>query len=750
MREHVHHCLTSILVVYLQTVLPFSVTEQLRVFNILLEGLVICDIQIFHDVQRRNIDWFNVKLPVKIVQDFNYIPYDTRAYQINIFKSRAATNCKFVILISAHSLEIGRVYLGEKLDKWIDTAASYHLFNPEDYWLTVGNNETVMTIVTMKSNVESHGRVYFWSGKYFKISLLFILRENQVQFCTSFREELNRNILTVIQNQKHPCDAGSVGNLRSRSVFDISQYFAILSPPWCYARGFNTDKSYLKFDIYGQKDKNPFDARIYNPQLQNILGIIFNIANETLLLKSSCFGYEALLCDESSGWTDFDVLTVTTQNLGFELISCYRNEFMTFEFYVTPFKSGLWATLLISLLIIIVITSTYAYFIDLINTSLLIWLFVLATIFEETGHLTRKVEGHSFFRLILGSWCLMSVILTNCYNGVMISHLNAPLDASRPTLFDYLLCERMPTTDAFKMSKRIDFYYDRIKNNIPLTGRGEKLPKYGYDRIAWYMFALAQSLQHQKGTSHNGPESKPARELQNPFTLNKCFHLLSHPKGYVSGYPSIPEFLEYLFFYVQAIPDNILFVPIANKDMQMLNLFDPRNTHHSMDFKYSGKNQTFVQLRNNVESELLESGRSVYISKSDIIEAELNFLTKHYPKKRFYKGKEIFQKDDYFWNMKKVGESKVPKYFKAVAESGIYGRLGLEEIHQKYLGRKPVKREKSGGDVTLDGAFLTMFIICGGTVALASFAFVVEVRLIILRWTFNAFKFVSRKIINLF
>lgn len=66
-----------------------------------------------------------------------------------------------------------------------------------------------------------------------------------------------------------------------------------------------------------------------------------------------------------------------------------------------------------------------------------------------------------------------------------------------------------------------------------------------------------------------------------------------------------------------------------------------------------------------------------------------------------------------------LGESKVPKYFKDVVESGLYDRLRAEEIHQKYLRRKPVIKEDHLGVGRLDGAILTLFIVCGGTMLLA-------------------------------
>jgi hypothetical protein len=69
-------------------------------------------------------------------------------------------------------------------------------------------------------------------------------------------------------------------------------------------------------------------------------------------------------------------------------------------------------------------------------------LFVLGTIFEETSSAPAKIEKKTFYRLSIGIWCLMVAILTNCYNGLMITGLNSPLPGSKIESFKDLLCDR--------------------------------------------------------------------------------------------------------------------------------------------------------------------------------------------------------------------------------------------------------------------------------------------------------------------
>lgn len=75
----------------------------------------------------------------------------------------------------------------------------------------------------------------------------------------------------------------------------------------------------------------------------------------------------------------------------------------------------------------------------------------LATIFEEVGHVPPKIERNTYFRPTFGSWCLISVIFTNCYNGLMISSLNAPLPTFEPKIFNDLDCSRLSLNETDSM-----------------------------------------------------------------------------------------------------------------------------------------------------------------------------------------------------------------------------------------------------------------------------------------------------------
>lgn len=66
-----------------------------------------------------------------------------------------------------------------------------------------------------------------------------------------------------------------------------------------------------------------------------------------------------------------------------------------------------------------------------------------------------------------------------------------------------------------------------------------------------------------------------------------------------------------------------------------------------------------------------------------------------------------------------------------MVETGIYNRLKEEETRRKYSNRKPAKQLKSMQPfepMGLDGAIVTIFILCGGIISGVGFVFLAEIR----------------------
>lgn len=135
-------------------------------------------------------------------------------------------------------------------------------------------------------------------------------------------------------------------------------------------------------------------------------------------------------------------------------------------------------------------------------------------------------------------------------------------------------------------------------------------------------------------------------------------------------------------------------------------------------------------MQRNIEIELIECGKTVFIAQSDEIEAEYNFLKNKYPWHKFYKGKEILRESFHGVIFRLVRNLKLPFYYKSLVETGIQGRVEQEVISRAHFSRKPASNEHPMivRDIGLDGAFSTFIIIWSVAVVASLPAFVFEIR----------------------
>lgn len=150
------------------------------------------------------------------------------------------------------------------------------------------------------------------------------------------------------------CLRETTGTLQT-SVYTRVEKVADLPPSWYYLD--DSLMRQLEFKIGVASDNSHVDI---------ILNMIFLAANETIRLNNKFSAFIPILVVKSCPThISEDITFVITEDVGFQYVTCYREEYITFELYVTPFKEELWVTLGFSLALITAITSAYSYWKDL-------------------------------------------------------------------------------------------------------------------------------------------------------------------------------------------------------------------------------------------------------------------------------------------------------------------------------------------------------------------------------------------------
>ncbi|OXA41091.1 hypothetical protein Fcan01_23943 [Folsomia candida] len=687
----------------------------------LLENITNCDLQILHDGSEIS----NHNIPTKVVwfPEYSNITLDYRFLAtINSLESRFVQTEKLVFILANVFLRSHSDYSRFNLNYWISTAITHHTYHV-DYsderptkrrFFQYGKNVFVVLISMMTSKELKNVLPFF---KFPEISYTFIV---VVSYLNDKANQLCAVTQLVIGNRVYQADCLQIPEWDKRIPI-----IANWPGKWCLVTPLSTvnvEKQYFM----SAKVLNPFnrsDIYTMGEWVQTVLSAVnVSISHSfycTLREPMLEFNYKNNQVDFMSNYGELSignfvyitpVILIITRSNGFQYFTCYREQYTTFKIYITPFQPELWITLIFTVSFLVVVISVYKHYAGI---SFSCWLLVVATIFEEAGHVPDKMEKKTYFRLSFGAWCLMSVILTNCYNGLMISELNAPLPSWEPKTFQNLICSKMSMNTTDKMLDPA--WIQGVNLSEPTSS--------AIDRVASYIFLIL-------------PYNSYSQKQSNPYITKNCFQLYSYPINvYRDIFDAFPEFVGFLLrvLHFDHRVDWVKSTYFRNLYNLVVNLIQPTHSHYTDNFNFTAFANNLTELQLVTEKEIIKCGKSVLIALSDDIEADYEFHKKSYPRRRFYKGKKNMPTFFSGEAIRSEGPSKLPVYYKALVETGLRGRVEDEVVARKYVRRKPVGTEEvkvidEYEPLGLSGAFSTFFVLWGVAVLISFPVFMAEIR----------------------
>ncbi|OXA39408.1 hypothetical protein Fcan01_25822 [Folsomia candida] len=141
----------------------------------------------------------------------------------------------------------------------------------------------------------------------------------------------------------------------------------------------------------------------------------------------------------------------------------------------------LWMNLIISLSLTCIILSTYIC----LNTgraSFAVSLAFISLLFDDFTSIPKSIDKQLFYRIIFAVWGPIAVLLINCYSGLMVSQLNAPLHNLRPKIFEDLICHNRHILDVSVnttlFNKTVEF-----DNYVAYWGIGYRAPPPNFTNV---------------------------------------------------------------------------------------------------------------------------------------------------------------------------------------------------------------------------------------------------------------------------
>lgn len=175
---------------------------------------------------------------------------------------------------------------------------------------------------------------------------------------------------------------------------------------------------------------------------------------------------------------------------------------------------------------------------------------------------------------------------------------------------------------------------------------------------------------------------------------------------------------------------------ITRHDALYLLLMNPVQTTLPIGLNTSRNNYSTRELQTLVERDVINCQRkTAFISVSENVLAEKDFLDKKYPSKKLYLGRTALETARVGWSFTDVGGvttssqvSRVHRNFQVLMSSGIYGKLKKEMAENTFLERQPVVNDtlEVVSPIKIDGRLITIFIPCGVLHCLAFGAILIE------------------------
>ncbi|OXA42221.1 hypothetical protein Fcan01_22781 [Folsomia candida] len=407
-------------------------------------------------------------------------------------------------------------------------------------------------------------------------------------------------------------------------------------------------------------------------------------------------------------------LSEFTYTSGYQFLTCYAESYLSFDFYLTPFQPTLWVSFLISVLLTFMVLYFYTSWKHHRPPYAVWWSFV-SLFLDDSSSVPQVIGSALFYRLLFCTWGPVAVLLTNCYSGLMISELNAPLKQARARVFEDLVCQ---SGSNFKIP------------TVPeeLSRWAERVPFENYKAYWGQLFSLDESKLF----------------IRNDFALDDCYSMVSSPFQIIGR----TTYFWYSMLSVEFINNFNLLLSLFIKNPKIPSTLSSDNI-----LTFSFMNPVHRQLpegmnltRNNYSTNELQAlaerdtinceGKTVFVSTLEAVQSKMVFLNKHYPSKKFHSGERLLDQAWFGWTFERGGRSSksssvsaVQRNFQALVYSGIYSRLKIEMARKTWLRRNPVANDTTTNIVsplTMNEGLITIFMISGVLLALAAVSLVIE------------------------
>jgi len=449
-------------------------------------------------------------------------------------------------------------------------------------------------------------------------------------------------------------------------------------------------------------------------------------------------------------YSERDALTSTDY---IKMFTCYDQPKVSFYLYVSPFDPITWLLAVLNAALIwfifhILIRSQQTI------TSYSPFLFILGTLIDEAYVVPKTFNRLSSFRILIIGWVLTSMLLSSCYQSLLVVELNSPLKGKPPSSAHQMVC---PVTEDFE-SKMLKILNPKMIPNIQKDPTGIK--NVYYLSNYWKEFGSISRY----GRNHSRLQNDMLEQQHKLVRLGEaknCFAFLLFPTAkkellwsFGLKWRLLPSFFIQLQFREDPQQESLYLKAMLNRKFKLTSGFlSPLSRHFYLLDDFGADQMVSSRLWNYLaprieephlgftalEWEITRNMKVAVVGAESRLANEIHYLKTQY---RFIKQctilPESLARTSQVWSFDRPYEHKLDQYFKSLVETGIYSIARENQKYRKTLkrlhGSRLVMNENETvllnnrvQPVKLSGSIQTAFELWGLLIILGSGGFVVEI-----------------------
>jgi hypothetical protein len=429
-----------------------------------------------------------------------------------------------------------------------------------------------------------------------------------------------------------------------------------------------------------------------------------------------------LTIDHSELNTDFHdpgTEVVWSGSSSFTFLTCHTDKgAIHFDTYITPFDLPTWIGIMVASLLTHFAFATFAWRDNIRPISQFTFShIILSWLFSFSYSPSRSISKHFWYRVISVAWFFASFVLAMMNTTFAITGVTSPLPEKDISKFEELTSYRVCRNHTCKNHEFLDY----------IENEGTKEEGWVFDIYSTPIFGANLKL-FSFQTSTFGNEIHEFKRYYEE-TQESAFWNETGVAGFLN-----------------------VMLPLVYHEIK----YPIVNGKHSKD--------ALLATLAEIEKEIVQCQRKVYVDRTESVLAEYSYLSKHYKWLKFRVSEERKMSSHSYWIFERDFGSRMSKTYNALLEAGILSHL--EKSYRNVVNQKrfkhtlenkktfPEKAQSEFKPSNMKGNIQTIFIVYLILMALAILVFLVErtwipALLTVIRWFYTMEMYINVALISL-